>query len=84
MVMTDNDDKLLKRFFSEYGVGDIADNGFSSRVMRSIPEGVHLYRIDIALRIVCLAATIVLLFFFSGLSSLRVEECNDIADAICM
>ena len=84
MVMTDNDDKLLKRFFSEYGVGDIADNGFSSRVMRSIPEGVHLYRIDIALRIVCLAATIVLLFFFSGLSSLRVAVGNVIADAFGM
>lgn len=82
--MTDNDDKLLKSFFSEYGVGDIADNGFSSRVMRSLPEGVRLYRIDIALRLVCLVATAILLLFFGGLTSLKVAVGNLIADAFSM
>ncbi len=84
MVMTDNDDKLLASFFSEYGVGDIADNGFSARVMRSLPEGVRLYRIDIALRVVCLVATAVLLFFFGGLASLKTALGNVIADAFSM
>ncbi len=84
MVMTDNDDKLIKSFFSEYGVGDIADNGFSSRVMRSLPEGVRLYRIDMALRLVCFAATVVLLLFFGGLASLKVAVGNVIADAFSM
>jgi len=34
---TNKNDKLLKDFFSEYKQ-DIADNGFTQRVMRSLPE----------------------------------------------
>lgn len=84
MDMTDNDDKLLKSFFSEYGVSDVADNGFSSRVMRSLPEGVHLYRIDKMLHIACLVATVVLLFFLGGLASLKTAVGNVVADALGM
>ena len=36
--MTNNDDKLLERFFSEAARTDIPDAGFSRRVMRSLPD----------------------------------------------
>lgn len=35
--MMDNDDKLLKQFFSEHKQ-EIADNGFSRRVMHHLPN----------------------------------------------
>jgi hypothetical protein len=34
---TNNNDKMLKDFFSE-GKKEIADNGFTQRVMRNLPE----------------------------------------------
>lgn len=38
MDMTNNDDKLLERFFSEAARTEIPDGGFSRRVMRSLPD----------------------------------------------
>lgn len=38
MDMTNNDDKLLEKFFSEAARTEIADGGFSRRVMRSLPD----------------------------------------------
>ena len=37
MVMTENDDKLLENFFAEKRQ-EVADNGFTRRVMRSLPR----------------------------------------------
>lgn len=36
MVMTENDDKLLENFFAEKRQ-EVADNGFTRRVMRNLP-----------------------------------------------
>ena len=37
MVMMENDDKLLTSFFAEHRQ-EIADNGFSRRVLRHLPD----------------------------------------------
>lgn len=37
MVMTENNDKLLENFFAE-NRQEVADNGFSRRVMRHLPN----------------------------------------------
>ena len=40
--MMENDDKLLTSFFAEHRQ-EIADNGFSRRVLRHLPDSILLY-----------------------------------------
>ena len=37
--MTESDDRLIERFFSEAARQQIADDGFTERVMAALPEG---------------------------------------------
>lgn len=38
MDMTENDDRLIERFFKEASAQQIADDGFTERVMSSLPD----------------------------------------------
>lgn len=60
--MTEMDDKLLKDFFSEHKQ-EIADNGFSRKVMKSLPDR-NLRLLNIWTT--CCGALAVILFFGLG------------------
>lgn len=62
--MMETDDKLLKQFFAEHKQ-EIADDGFSRRVIMHLPD--RAYRISNIWVSVCTALAIILFFVFDGL-----------------
>lgn len=64
MVMMENDDKLLASFFAEHRQ-EIADNGFSRRVMRHLPDRVQ--RLSQIWTTFCFTLALVLFIAFDGL-----------------
>lgn len=62
--MTENNDKLLADFFAE-NRQEIADNGFTRRVMHHLPDRTH--RISQVWTAFCFTLAIVLFFAFDGL-----------------
>ncbi len=62
--MMENDDKLLMTFFAE-NRQEIADNGFTRRVMRHLPDRTR--RISQVWVTFCFTLSLVLFFTFDGL-----------------
>ena len=65
--MTEMNDKLLKDFFSEHKQ-EIADNGFSRRVMKSLPN--RSSKVARIWTTCCAAVTLILFFALDGLQAL--------------
>lgn len=63
MVMTKTDDILLKDFFNE-NKQDIADGGFTRRVMHNLPDSGN--RITRILTLICLVISTVLFVIYDG------------------
>lgn len=84
------DEALLQRFFADSARMDIADEGFTERLMRRLPEEVdtrcyRLYRLWTA----AMAAVCVAVFFVNGFQLLKLRVCGavggflgDVAHAI--
>lgn len=72
------DEALLQRFFADSARMDIADDGFTDRLMRRLPEEVdtrcyRLYRLWTAAMVaVCVAA----FFFVNGFQLLKLRVCG--------
>ena len=65
--MTEMDDKLLKQFFSEHKQ-EIADNGFSRRVIKSLPD--RSLKISRIWTTCCSAVALILFFALDGLQAI--------------
>lgn len=72
------DEELLQRFFADSARMDIADDGFTDRLMRRLPEEVdarcyRLYRLwTAAMAVVCVAV----FFFVNGFQLLKLRVCG--------
>lgn len=66
--MMENDDKLLEDFFASRRQ-EIADNGFTGRVMRSLPD--HSERLARIWTAVCFVLAAVLFVVFDGIELLE-------------
>lgn len=72
------DEALLQRFFADSARMDIADDGFTDRLMRRLPEEVdarcyRLYRLwTAAMAVVCVAV----FFFVNGFQMLKLRVCG--------
>lgn len=72
------DEALLQRFFADSARLDIADDGFTDRLMRRLPEEVdarcyRLYRLwTAAMAVVCVAV----FFFVNGFQLLKLRVCG--------
>ncbi|MDR0658801.1 MAG: DUF5056 domain-containing protein [Mediterranea sp.] len=64
--MTETDDKLLKRFFSEHKK-EINDNGFSRQVMKNLPD--RSLKISNVWTTCCGALALILFFMLDGLQT---------------
>lgn len=64
--MTETDDKLIREFFTSQKK-EIADNGFSRRVMRSLP--CHTSRLMMLWSLFVTLVTVILFFAFNGLQA---------------
>ena len=71
MDMTDNNDLLLQRFFSEAAQQTIEDNGFTERVMQQLP--VRKSRFVFFWNMACIAVFLVLFIVFRGWELLAVQ-----------
>ena len=60
--MADNDNIIVERFFSEMSQTEIADNGFSRRVMHTIPSRTE--QLARMWTIFCIAVSVALFFIF--------------------
>ena len=69
--MTDNNDLLLQRFFSEAAQQTIEDNGFTERVMQQLP--VRKSRFVFFWNMACIAVFLVLFIVFRGWELLAVQ-----------
>lgn len=72
------DEELLQRFFADSARMDIADDGFTDRLMRRLPEEVdtrcyHLYRLWTAAMI---AVCVAVFFFVNGFQLLKLRVCG--------
>ena len=72
------DEALLKRFFADSARMDIADDGFTDRVMRRLPEEVdarcyRLYRLWTAAMV---AVCVAVFFFVNGFQLLKLRVCG--------
>lgn len=66
-MMKTDDDKLLKQFFSERKL-EIEDNGFSRRVMHSLPGRKHKW--SQLWSILCMIVAVTLFFVLGGLQGI--------------
>ena len=85
------DEALLQRFFADSARMDIADEGFTDRLMRRLPEEVdvrcyRLYRLWTAAMV---AVCVAVFFFVNGFELLKLRVCGavggflgDVAHAI--
>lgn len=72
------DEALLQRFFADSARMDIADDGFTDRLMRRLPEEVdarcyRLYRLWTA---VMVAVCVAVFFFVNGFQLLKLRVCG--------
>lgn len=75
--MENNDDILLMKFFDEQRQ-DIADDGFSQKVMRRIPQ--QSARPYIIWRLICVLVGVVVFFLANGVDELRTVFVNNIVN----
>lgn len=72
------DEELLQRFFADSARMDIADDGFTNRLMRRLPEEVdtrcyRLYRLWTAAMV---AVCVAVFFFVNGFQLLKLRVCG--------
>lgn len=72
------DEELLQRFFADSARMDIADDGFTDRLMRRLPEEVdtrcyRLYRLWTAAMV---AVCVAVFFFVNGFQLLKLRVCG--------
>lgn len=72
------DEELLQRFFADSARMDIADDGFTDRLMRRLPEEVdarcyRLYRLWTAAMV---AVCVAVFFFVNGFQLLKLRVCE--------
>ena len=60
--MTDNDNILVERFFREVSTASVEDNGFTRRVMTSLPSRTE--KLVRMWTVLCVAVSVVLFFVF--------------------
>ena len=73
--MTDNNDLLIKKFFKQAAQQQIEDNGFTERVMDSLPELAveKSQRLTRLWTIFCVVVSVALFFVLGGWESLKVS-----------
>jgi hypothetical protein len=80
------DEALLQLFFADSARMDIADEGFTDRLMRRLPEEVdarcyRLYRLwTAAMAAVCVAV----FFFFNGFQLLKLRVCGAVGGFLAL
>lgn len=67
--MMENDDKLIKNFLLA-GKQEVADNGFSRRVMQQLPSSRRAERLSNLLNVVCTIVCLVCFYVFDGVEVL--------------
>lgn len=75
------DEELLQRFFADSARMDIADDGFTDRLMRRLPEEVdvrcyRLYRLWTAAMV---AVCVAVFFFVNGFQLLKLRVCGAVS-----
>ena len=75
MDMTDKDNKLIEAFFKQAAQQQIEDNGFTERVMDSLPELAveKSQRLTRLWTIFCVVVSVALFFVLGGWESLKVS-----------
>ena len=75
MDMTDKDNKLIEAFFKQAAQQQIEDNGFTERVMDSLPDLAmeKLQRLTRLWTLFCVVVSVVLFFVLGGWESLKVS-----------
>ena len=73
MDMTDKDNVLIERFFKQAAEQQIEDNGFTKRVMESLPESQveKAHRLSLLWTVFCVVMSVVLFFIFGGWQALK-------------
>lgn len=73
MDMTDKDNVLIERFFKQAAAQQIEDNGFTKRVMESLPESQveKAHRLSLLWTVFCVVMSVVLFFVFGGWQALK-------------
>ena len=71
--MTDKDNILIENFFKQAAQQQIEDNGFTKRVMKSLPESPQerAHRLSLLWTVFCLVLSLVLFFVFGGWGALK-------------
>lgn len=68
--MTDNENILIERLFQEAARQQIEDNGFTERVMDSLPAGSTSHRLSRLWTWFCIVLGVVLFWLFNGWETL--------------
>ena len=74
MDMTDKDNILIEKFFKQAAQQQIEDNGFTERVMKSLPESEQeekAHRLSLLWTLFCVVVSVVLFFVFGGWEALK-------------
>ena len=73
MDMTDKDNILLEDFFKQAAQQQVEDNGFTERVMLSLPDyqAEKTHRLSLLWTWFCILLGVVLFFAFGGLETLK-------------
>ena len=73
MDMTDKDNLLIEDFFKQSAQQQIEDNGFTERVMKSLPESQQekAHRLALLWTVFCVVLSVVLFFVFGGWEALK-------------
>lgn len=73
MDMTDKDNLLIEEFFKQAAQQQIEDNGFSKRVMESLPvsQQEKAHRLSMLWTVFCVVLSVVLFFIFGGWETLK-------------
>ena len=73
MDMTDKDNLLIEEFFKQAAQQQIEDNGFSKRVMESLPvsQQEKAHRLSILWTVFCVVLSVVLFFVCGGWETLK-------------
>ena len=73
MDMTDKDNVLIEQFFKQAAAQQIEDNGFTKRVMESLPESQveKAHRLSLLWTVFCVVMSVVLFFVFGGWQALK-------------
>lgn len=79
--LTPADEQLVRAFFKNHSPGVVADEGFSTRVMRELPDA-RRYRLNRIWTLTCSAAGVAMLCLLNGLSVLKSGILNLFGDII--